>query len=372
MMASNPTRLRHPSVDRDEKHAVSRSPKVQSGTTLPHSTKSKVSAFLTSLAEGVRRCHLVGKHVLCAVSGGADSVSLLRGLNEISQAHALRLTVAHLDHGLRTDSSMDAEWVQSLAKHLGIECVLGSSQPRVDQSGIEEWARDERYEFLTHTAERIKADTVALAHTADDQAETILHHVVRGTGLPGLSGMPWVRALSKSVALARPMLHITRESVTAHLQRLGQDFRTDSTNRDLKFTRNRIRLELLPALRESFNQNVTEALCSLGEQAHEVTAWMDELAHELLGASIVDSTVHERDAETCRVNCDALSAVPDVMLRHVLLCLWKKLAWPRKRMRSTDWARLADVVRGAAAENLPGNIDARKRGNLLVLRRQAR
>lgn len=329
-----------------------------------------MSAFLTQLAEGVGQCSLGGKHVLCAVSGGADSVSLLRGLNAISKSHGLRLTVAHMDHGLRTESASDAKWVEALASRLGLDCVIDSCQPADDQSGIEEWARDERYAFLIRTSERIRADAVALAHTADDQAETILHHVLRGTGLPGLSGMPWTRMLADSVALVRPMLNIARESVTAHLKEIGQDFLTDNSNQDVTFTRNRLRLELLPELRRSFNRNVSEALCSLGQQAHEVTAWMDDLAAERLNQSVVDSTACEPDAETCRVDCRALSDLPDVMLRHAMVCLWKQLGWPRKRMRSVDWSRVAAVARGAAAENLPGNIDARKRGHLLVLRRR--
>ena len=176
---------------------------------------------------------------------------------------------AHLNHGLRGDEAdADAVWLQTLCERL--ELPLKSSKADVTSlaaqqgDGWEAAARDGPLRFLRQTAERVGARFVATAHTADDQVETVLHRIVRALGSPGWAGFP-ARPLSASVALVRPLLTCRAAKCRRYLPAIGQDFRTDSSNDDSRFTRNRLRHELLPLLRERFNSDVDGALLRLGD-----------------------------------------------------------------------------------------------------------
>src|SRR3569623_1408931 len=147
--------------------------------------------------------------VLVAVSGGADSVALLRGMAALRRSGPGRLIVAHFNHALRAAAAEDERFVVELCRELGLVCEVGRSRVAERAAecgdGVEAAARHARYEFLQATADRLGARYVATAHTADDQAETILHRILRGTGLAGLSGMSRSRPLGQAVPLLRPM-----------------------------------------------------------------------------------------------------------------------------------------------------------------------
>ena len=211
--------------------------------------------------------------VLVAVSGGADSVALLRGLWALKHGGVGQLLVAHFNHRLRgEESDADEEFVCRLARKLGLgfECGrLESAAMEACSDGIEEAARSQRYQFLTDTAEKSAARYVVCAHTEDDQIETVLHRILRGTGIAGLSGIPRCRRLSPAVTLIRPLLEVRRVELVDYLASLGQAYREDSSNLDRRFTRNRIRHDLLPQLAEHYNPGVGEALRRLGHLAGE-------------------------------------------------------------------------------------------------------
>lgn len=358
-----------------------------------------MSGFLDCLKDGLQSCAVEGGSVLLAVSGGADSVALMRGTLQLQQEMKLRLIACHLNHNLRGEESrQDAEWVMALCEKLGVPIVMGSENVAViaqsRKQGVEETARQVRYAFFEDTARKEGCTHIAVAHTADDQVETILHHIIRGTGLNGLQGMRPVRPLpckaatsgrAPAVVVVRPMLEITRQQVAAYLAELGQDFRTDLTNVDRRFTRSRIRRTLLPLLERDFNPQVGEALLRLGRQARDVQQAMEELAGELMSRAVEDRTEH-----VCRLNCEVLSEKPRHLVRECLTAVWKAQGWPLQSMGFAEWDRLADLVTaarrpgghrpdrspggpkrpgrsGAAALTLPGDIEARRRGNLLVL-----
>ena len=201
---------------------------------------------------GIQECRLS-----VAVSGGADSVALLRGLSALQEELSLELIAGHVDHGLRAASSHDAAWVAAQCAELGVPLELRMADvPALVAArggGIEETARRARYELLTQIAVESGCRFLAVGHVADDQAETILHHLLRGTGLNGLRGLPQVRDLGSGVRLIRPLLQLRREEARLYLDEIGQEFREDASNVDLSFTRNRIRRLLLPLLREEFN-----------------------------------------------------------------------------------------------------------------------
>ena len=199
--------------------------------------QTQPDAFVDQLRQRLVQYAVAAGPVLLAVSGGADSVALLRGTCLIAFEMRIAPQVVHVNHRLRgAESDADAEWVRELCHSRNVPCdVLTADVAKCSAErgvGIEEAARDARYKLLTSAAERIGAPVVLLAHTADDQAETVLHHILRGTGLAGLSGMPASRVLSESVRLVRPLLDVNRTEIERFLQSLGQDFRTDSSNRD--------------------------------------------------------------------------------------------------------------------------------------------
>ena len=157
-----------------------------------------------------------------------------------------------------------------------LERIDVAAQARADCANLEATARRLRYRWLAKVAREAGAHWIATGHTADDQAETVLHRLLRGTGLQGLRGIAGRRKLEPGVSLVRPLLQTTRTEIIAYLEQLHQPFRQDSTNRDLSYTRNRIRLELLPYLAERYNPAVSIALARLAEQANE--AFQDEEA----------------------------------------------------------------------------------------------
>lgn len=203
-----------------------------------------------------------GDHLLVAVSGGADSVCLLRVLLQLADEYRLRLTVAHLNHGLRGSES-DAEelFVRRLSAELGVEALcetvdIGSLASGKGRSQ-EEVGREERYRFLEGAARRCGAGKIATGHHRGDQAETVLMNLLRGSGPEGLKGILPVR----SGRIIRPLLEVDRAEIVAYLRRTGSACMTDSSNLSPLFLRNRIRAELIPELRANYNPRLVEALC---------------------------------------------------------------------------------------------------------------
>lgn len=215
-----------------------------------------------------------GKTFIAAVSGGADSVSLLLVLKDLRERKKLdnRFIIAHFNHNLREDDSeKDAEFVKSLCVKFNFELALGNGNVS-KQGNIEQNARIARYEFLRETAKNLHADGVLTAHTINDQAETFLINLIRGSGLRGLSGMSAVRMLENEkseIQLIRPLLNwAKREDTESFCHLNGIDFRYDTMNEDLAFKRVRIRKVLLPLLLD-FNPKIIETLAQTAKLLDE-------------------------------------------------------------------------------------------------------
>eukprot|EP00913_Durusdinium_trenchii_P010906 g10235.t1 len=269
---------------------------------------------------------LRGQRILVAVSGGADSVALLQALRALQVEWQLDIEVAHFHHGLRGgQADADASWIESLCADLAVLFHFGrediADRAAVSGSTIEEAARDARYQFLQQVAQRRECCWIAVAHTADDQAETILHHIIRGTGLAGLRGMPTSRPLrdADSPTLLRPLLSTTRASVDEYLRELGQDYRTDETNQDERFTRNRLRHQLLPLLRREYQPAIDGALLRLGRQAAEI-----EDAFQILAARLIEASLEKCDASICRINVEPLTGEPRQLVRECSLLILRR------------------------------------------------
>lgn len=326
-----------------------------------------MSRFLDQLENGLDRCELRGARLLVGVSGGADSVSLLRGLLILRTAWSLTVTAAHLNHRLRgADSDADAVWVRTLCERLGVAIRVDELDVAAEAAsrgiGIEEAAREGRYRFLEQVAGETGCTHVAVAHTADDQVETILHHILRGTSLAGLAGMSWHRRLAGGVKLARPLLDVARQDVVDFLCHHGQDFCADASNSDATFTRNRIRNELLPRLRSEFNPQIDDTLRRLGRQAAELHSLIEALAVDLLRRAI-----RHRAPTECRVDAATLADQPRPVVRELFVQLWRQQNWPRQKMGFDHWEQLVEIALTGGAATLSGNIDARRRHDEVVI-----
>lgn len=316
-----------------------------------------------------RRLGVTGR-VLLAVSGGADSVALLRATCTVANDLGLTPIVAHLDHALRPESASDAAWVTELARSQGIEAIA----QRLDvlalstcaRRGVEETARSARYDFLRVAAESSDAAFVATAHTADDQTETVLFNLLRGSGLRGLRGIARRRKLSDRVTLIRPLLDATRSEVEAYLRSLSQPWLQDASNTDTAFTRNRLRHDLLPRLRASINPHLDNSLRRLSRQAGEASALVARLARRELAAASL-----ELSPETIRLRTRRLRTRPRLLVRETIVLAWRRAGWPRQAMGFDHWDALAGLVIDGGRRTLPGGTDARRRRGELILKRPA-
>ncbi|QEG35032.1 tRNA lysidine(34) synthetase TilS [Bythopirellula goksoeyrii] len=313
-----------------------------------------------------------------AVSGGADSVALLLSLVQIKKELGGdgNLAVFHVNHHLRgADSDLEQAWVEELCNKLGIpfEALQGDVAGRAETEGdgIEAAARQERYALLTQAAERHGARFLALAHTQNDQVETILFRLLRGTGLRGIGGINRSRVLTPTLTLIRPLLTCTREEILAYLSDREQSYCTDLSNEDCRFTRNRLRNELLPKLRCDYGLNIDQALLRLSEQASEVQSYIEAEARKLLTTSLDGlKTNAQAGSNSMKLKSSALVNHPPLLVREALRIAWREAGLAEQEMNFQWWCKLASLVQGdssAAVLSLPGNVRAQSANDLLLL-----
>ncbi|MEI8022031.1 MAG: tRNA lysidine(34) synthetase TilS [Schlesneria sp.] len=328
-----------------------------------------MSDFLDELRNGLKQCDICDSRLLVAVSGGADSVALLRGLVDLRSEFSLELFVAHLNHRLRgVDSDADARWVCELAASLNLPSEIGEIPEGIltaNASGLEEQARRLRYEFLEISAAKFDCPAIALAHTASDQAETVLHHLFRGTGIAGLTGIPPVRLTTSGLRLVRPILGLNRTLVEGFLCERGQTYCTDHSNSDTAMTRNKLRHVILPLLRKQINPQVDAALCRLAEQAMEIDEVLHHAASQLLAQCLMD-----QQPGLCHLDIRLLAGQPRHLIREMFCQLWQRQGWPRQAMGFAHWNRLADMLFTRKSVDFPNGVEARFHSDrLLVIRR---
>jgi tRNA(Ile)-lysidine synthase len=290
--------------------------------------------------------------VLVATSGGPDSTALLAGLVALAPAHGLTVTAGHVDHGLRgAESDADRAAVEALAARLGVACVV--ARAAVGQgANLEARARAARRRALAELARRAGTSLIALAHTEDDQVETVLLRLLRGAGRRGLGGMHPRRG-----RLWRPMLGVTRADVRHYLGREGLPYRIDGTNADLGHTRNRLRRLVVPLLAREFNPRLGAAIADLAARLRDEDALLDRLATERAAA-------HRRGAALA---VDVASEPPALARRIVRAWLEEGGAVVTARQVERTLALARGAARGNVAVRGPARI-VRERG-LLVRRR---
>lgn len=259
--------------------------------------------FLNQVQAWLERRELLapGMHWVLGLSGGPDSTLLLHAMHDVAQRGELgwRLFVAHLHHGLRgAEADADATFVSDMADQFGLPFFMERIDVRAEteaQGGsLEEVARGRRYEFLERVALKTGSELVAVAHHADDNAETILHRICRGTGLRGLIGIRDVRPIQADshIRVVRPLLSQRRETIEELSRIRNIPSRTDSTNRLTEFTRGRIRHEVMPLLAQSLNPQIVEALLRLSEHARWLGNYLEDAAGRVFDSLVISEGPH--------------------------------------------------------------------------------
>lgn len=341
----------------------------------------KISGFARKLGEELRRLSVGegGEVVLIAVSGGADSVALLLGVAELVEAGRVdvKITVAHLNHGLRgKDGAEDARWVKALAEELVVDFEIGRARvgqiAKAAKDNLEQAARRARYEFLKRAARKVGARVVMTAHTMDDQAETVLMRLMRGSGAEGLSGMERVSALygAEGLLLVRPLVSWARRADTEkYCRERGVDFRIDEMNMDENFTRVRVRRQLLPLMKR-FNPRVVETISRTASLLAEDASALNASAAQVLREA---SLYAEGSSELPALNIKVLSEAP-LALRRRVLRQW--IAVGRGHLRRLELVHLRAVEgllegeRGGRMVVLPGGVKILRRKQRLELHKE--
>jgi tRNA(Ile)-lysidine synthase len=331
--------------------------------------------FVRKVSRHLQRLGVEAGGMVVAVSGGPDSVALLRALLALCPQNASeRLTIAHLNHQLRgPESDSDEDFVRTLYRTLreagvgSLELCCGrtdvAGRARAEGGNLEAVARRVRYEWLTQVARDTAASWVATGHTADDQAETVLHRLLRGTGFQGLRGIAARRTLAPGVELVRPLLNVTRGEVLAYLEADGQTFCHDRSNDDPGFTRNRLRRHLLPLLAAQYNPSIVSVLCRLAAQAGDAHGEDERRAEALLNEAELP-----RSGSLLVFDGKRLSAASRHLVRTALRRVWIREGWPMSRMDFSAWDRAAGVVFGECkAVDLPGGIGIQRRRRVVQI-----
>ncbi len=297
--------------------------------------------------------------LVVAVSGGQDSVCLLYILAQLQEELKLKLHVAHLNHQLRgAEAEADARYVARLARKLGIPATIGQRDVKDYQSrrriSLEEAAREVRYAFLSQVAGSTGTDCVAVGHTTDDHVETVLMHLIRGTGTRGLRGLQPVsrwRSSDGSLTVVRPLLRVSRQETAAYCQSHRLRPRVDASNLSLSSLRNRIRLQLLPRLK-SYNPQVVKALLRTARIAGDDQAFL-----EGEGARLWDS-VARKHGETIVLDKDKFLLLPPALQRHLLRTALGELSGSLKDVEARHIEEIMDARDKPAGKSLslPGGL----------------
>lgn len=314
-----------------------------------------------------------GETVVVGVSGGSDSMALLHLLVRLNEANGLNLRIhaAHLNHQLRsTESDADAEFVSARARALRVGCTVEASdvhgRSRKDGVSIELAARRCRYEFFERLCLKLEACMVMLAHHADDQVETVLFRILRGTGMRGLAGIRAVRPIrhGSGIRVVRPLLAVGRGELDAYVADRNIPFRIDISNESSMYARNRIRHELLPLIREQFNPQVDEALARLCEQARAVEEYLHETCTRMLESLIV-----EHNNRQLVLHVPSLTRRPRIIQTQLIREVVLRLGLGEGELASTHLNAVADLLAGEEGSkeiHLPGGLRVSRRYSRLV------
>ncbi len=314
--------------------------------------------LVAAVERAARDLDLPGRSVLVAVSGGIDSVSLFRALRDIAQRNPLKLLIGHVNHSLRgAESEADEAAVRGLAAEAAVPIHTARVDPHRLRAGrssrarptLEEAARRLRYDALRCMADAAHAERIATAHTANDQAETVLLRLLRGTGPDGLGGIP---ERSPDGRVVRPLLRVTREEVVSFARERGLSWREDRSNADLQHARNRLRKRWLPGLQDDFNPRLLRAIADLAEAQRRDSEWIDGLVE-----SAASSRFSEAGREL-RIERKDWDSLPEALARRVVRLALRRCGAGRdvSRTHLERALRFLKTARTGTQLELPGGL----------------
>ncbi len=273
--------------------------------------------MVREVAAAVGRLGLTGQSVLVAVSGGLDSSALAQVLHELREREGLKLSIGHVNHGLRgEESEADEAAVRDLAAGLGLPVRTARVDPKRlrenrssrERSTLQEAARTLRYGALRELAQGLGASRIATAHTADDQVETVLLRLLRGTGPDGLGGIP---ERSPDGRIVRPLLRVARSEIERFARERGLHWREDASNAQLQYARNRLRLQWLPGLARDFNPRLLRAIGDLAEAQREDSAWIATQVEREAASRLTP------DGGWLQIEAEGWDALPEALARRL-------------------------------------------------------
>ena len=281
-----------------------------------------------------------GASLLVAVSGGIDSSVLLHGLHALREELSLELAIGHIDHGLRGGESQgDAAWVCRLGEQLGlayevVRVSLAASRDSASRTrpSIQEAARAERYAALDALREKFGATAIATAHTADDQAETVLLRLVRGCGPESLGAIPPVGRTEQGTTVLRPLLRVTRTEIEAYAAARALTWREDSSNAGDDYARNRMRHDVIPLLRDGFNPQLLRTLGNLADAARADGAWLGSLVGDEVAGRL--RVAEDDGGRALEVECAGWGELPEALARRVVREALERVGLGREVTRS--------------------------------------
>jgi tRNA(Ile)-lysidine synthase len=324
--------------------------------------------MIKKVIKTIEKYNLLNKkdRVVVALSGGSDSTALLAALAQISKQLDFSIIVAHYNHGLRgTQSDEDEKYSQELAKKMGLIFVSGKMDSKLQQKGVspEDFYRQQRYQFLNKVAQDYNAQKIALGHNIQDQAETVLLNLLRGSGLEGLKGILPIR----EGKFIRPLIEVSKEEIIAFLNEAGISYCQDSSNENNIYLRNKIRLELIPYLKEKFNPKIEENLAQMAEILRQDDDFIRNSVQEALESTYIQSL-----PDGISLNIEYIKGlVPSIRLRLFKEILESMI--PEKNGFSFSninaLERLAQATESGKRISLPLAIVARREYDNIILTR---
>lgn len=330
-----------------------------------------MNTIIQKVKATIQKYNMLQRHdkVLVGLSGGPDSVALVHLLNILKDEYPLVVYIAHLDHKIRAgESKADRKFCEELTRNLKLKiyCEERDIPKIVKETGksSEEVARIERYNFFKETAGRLGIRKIAVGHTSDDQVETVLLRMLRGSGMLGLGGMSPIKEI-KGFTVIRPLIEVSRKDIERFIKERKMKYRVDSSNEETVFTRNRVRHELLPLLEKRFNPNIKEVIANMAENLRTENSFLEKFSKRKFksvatlknGYITINLERFKRQAE----------AVKKRILRHALETLKGDL----RRFSYQHWKEMEDLIKARPTNSvvdLPCGINIRKDKENLILR----
>lgn len=319
--------------------------------------------LLDKVKSAIKKYSMLEKRdrVLVGLSGGPDSVVLLNALFSLRGEYMLNIYVAHLDHKFRgEESAADSRFCKELAEKMKLEIICEEIDvPKIAKDkGIspEEAARFERYDFFKRVCEAKIIKKVAVGHNRDDQAETALMRVIRGSGMAGLGGMNPVKDM-KAFKIIRPLIEISRREIEEYVKSNKLTYRHDSSNDKIVFTRNKVRRELMPYLEKNFNPNIKEVLFNMAENLRIENEFLEKFAKKKF------KSVSNIKKDEISIDLKRFGKQPEAVRKRILRAALQELKGDLRRITYQHWKEIQELVEKRPVNSivdLPGGINVVK------------